>query len=334
MGTPAGTTITNNATVSYSVSGIPAAPVVASAAFSVAELISIRVGAPAGPTTVNTPDADKVLAFTLTNVGNGSESFALTPSYTVGGDQFDPTPGSSGTLFLDVNNDGVFQSATDTAITGPIALNADQTVRILVLANIPAARTNSDTGLVSLRAVSATPGAAPAGTGAPPGTVLPGQGAGGVDAVVGLGPGGGADSGADDVATGTYVVSGVVVTIQKTVLSITDPFGNGCAVPAGTASPCFVPGATIEYRITTTVTSPSGSTIQSLQVTDSVPADTTYLPGSIRLNGVAKTDAADPDEAVCTGCGNATGTVTVNLGNVTGTAGGVVNTVDFKIRIN
>ena len=39
---------------------------------------------------MNTPDTNRVLAFTITNVGNGTELFTLTPNLAVAGDQFNP----------------------------------------------------------------------------------------------------------------------------------------------------------------------------------------------------------------------------------------------------
>jgi len=329
-GTPAGTTITNNATANFSVGGTPAAPITSTVTITVDELISVRVTPPASATSVTSPDTNEALAFVVTNVGNGQESFTLAPGYIVTGDNFDPTAGSVGTLFLDVNADGQYTSGTDTAITGPLTLNADQSARVLVVANIPGGQVDGSQGRATLTATSTTPGAA----GAAPGTVLAGQGTGGVDAMVGVGPGGSTDSGSDDIGTGTYQVTSGLVTLAKTLLSVTDPFGNTCPVTGGNQSPCLVPGATLEYRITVTVTSAASAVAQSLVITDNVPANTTYAAGSIRVNGAARTDAADADNASCAGCGNATGTLTANLGNVTGTAGGAVTTIDYRVRIN
>jgi uncharacterized repeat protein (TIGR01451 family) len=329
-GTPAGTTITNSANATYSVNGTPAPPVAASVTITVDELISVRVTPPATPTTVTSPDTNKVLAFVVTNVGNGQESFTLTPGYTVPGDIFDPTPGSAGTLFLDVNGDGQYTPGTDTPITGPVTLNPDQSIQVLVVGNIPTGQVDGSQGKATLTAVSTTPGAA----GSAPGTVLPGQGTGGVDAMVGVGPGGAADSGSDDIGTGTYQITSGLVTLAKTLLSVTDPFGNACTVTGGNQSGCLVPGATLEYRITVTVTSAAAGVAQNLTITDNIPANTTYVAGSIRVNGAARTDAADADNASCAGCGNATGTLTAALGNVTGSAAGVVTTIDYRVRIN
>jgi uncharacterized repeat protein (TIGR01451 family) len=329
-GTPAGTTITNSANASYSVNGTPAAPVSGSVTITVDELIAVRVTPPASPTSVASPDTNKVLSFVVTNVGNGQESFTLTPGYSVSGDAFDPTAGSVGTLFIDVNADGQYTAGVDTPITGPVTLNPDQSAQVLLVANIPSGQTDGSQGKATLTAISTTPGAA----GAAPGTVLPGQGTNGVDAMVGVGPAGPTDSGSDDAGTGIYQINGGLVRLAKTLLSAMDPFGNTCSVTGGNQSGCLVPGATLEYRITVTVTSAASAVAQGLVITDNVPASTTYVAGSIRVNGTARTDAADADNASCAGCGNSTGTLTANLGNVSGTAAGVVNTIDYRVRIN
>jgi hypothetical protein len=105
-GTQAGTTITNTATANYSIGGTPAAAVSSSVVITVDELISVRVTPPASAASVVSPDVNKVLVFIVTNVGNGQESFTLTPGYTIPGDSFDPTPAGVGTLFVDANGDG------------------------------------------------------------------------------------------------------------------------------------------------------------------------------------------------------------------------------------
>jgi len=152
--------------------------------------------------------------------------------------------------------------------------------------------------------------------------------------MVGVGPGGATDSGADDIGIGTYQVASGLVSLAKTLLSVVDPFGNTCAVSGGNQSPCLVPGATLEYRITVTVASAAAAVAQNLGITDNIPASTTYVAGSIRINGAARTDAADADNASCAGCGNGAGTLSANLGNVAGTPAGVITTIDYKVRIN
>ena len=341
VGTAAGTSITNNATATYSVGGVPATAVTSSVTVRVDELISVRVTAPATATNVNTPDTNKVLVFTVTNVGNGSESFTLTPNLNPGApvvDQFNPTPGSAGQMFLDVNGNGQLDSGIDTLITTPVTIPADGVVRILLISNIPTTLNNGDTGVVTLTAVSTTPGAG----GAAPGTILanagtPTVGAPGIDAVVGVGPGGAADSGADDAGNGTYVVGSVTVTLNKVVLAVTSPFGvttGGCNVASPPAAcTAFVPGTIIQYQVTVTIT--GSGTAQNVQVTDNIPANTTYVASSMRFNTLARTDIVDADNASCAGCGNAVGAVTVVIGDVPVVAGTpVVHNIDYRVSIN
>ena len=354
VGTTAGTTITNAATATYNIGGVAAPPVVSSVAIRVDELIGVRVTPPVAATNVNTPDINKVLAFTVTNVGNGQESFNMTVNLNPGApvvDQFNPTPGSAGQLFLDNPAGGVVGAydPTDTLIPpgAPIiTLNADQSVKLFLVSNIPGSLANGNLGIVTLSAVSTTAGAATGGVGAAPGTILPNAGTPtvggpGIDAVVGVGPGGAADSGADDAANGTYIVASVTVTINKVVLNVFSPFApavaigpcNSGAPPAGCSA--LIPGTVIQYQVTVTII--GNGTAQNVQVTDAIPANTTYAASSIRVNGVARTDAVDalPDNASCAGCGNATGAVTVVVGDVAVVAGTpVTHVIDYKVSIN
>lgn len=343
VGTPAGTTITNVATVNYSVAGAPVTMPTNTVSFRVDELISVRVTPPPAPTTVNSPDTNRVLAFRVTNVGNGPEAFNLTPNLSPAvADQFNPQTGAAGILFVDVNNNGQLDIGVDTLIGGPLTINPDQTVQVLFVANMPPGPANGDQGAVSLTATSATPGAIIAGAGVTPGTILPNGGtpavgAPGIDAVVGAGAGGAADSGADDTASGTYVVNTLNVAIAKTVIAVTTPGGvttTGCDAPSPPpACSAFVPGSIVQYQLTVTL---SGAGLaQNVLVTDNIPANTTYVAGSIRVDAAPRTDAADGDNASCVGCGSATGAVSVNLGNVNIIAGTPIQRViDYRVTIN
>ncbi len=112
---------------------------------------------------------------------------------------------------------------------------------------------------------------------------------------------------------GAFIVSAATVTLVKSAV-ITNSLG--------TADP--VPGATITYTIVATVAG-SGS-VSGLAITDNIPADTTYLPGSIKLGGAALSDAADGD------AGDFNGTrINVALGTV---AGGQTRTVTFQTTID
>ena len=207
-GTAAGTSINNAAQLQYT-QGINTLTANSNtASFRVDEIINVRVTAPAVPATVFSPDQNKALLFLVTNVGNGPESFNLNVNLAPSvADQFDPLPGGTGQLFIDVNGNGTFEPGTDTPVSGPVTIAPDQSLRVLVVSNIPAGRNNGDLGVVTLTAVSATPGAAAA----PVGTILAGAGTpvgGGppVNAIIGVGAAGRPDSGSDDAANGAYQV--------------------------------------------------------------------------------------------------------------------------------
>jgi hypothetical protein len=83
------------------------------------------------------------------------------------------------------------------------------------------------------------------------------------------------------------------------------------------------PGATVTYTLTYSNTGDgsAGSTL----ITASAPAHTTYVPGSVVVNGVSKTDAADADEVSVSG-----GTITINIGSL---ASGGSGTVSYRVTI-
>ncbi len=87
------------------------------------------------------------------------------------------------------------------------------------------------------------------------------------------------------------------------------------------------PGETVTYTITLNNTgSAAGSNVL---LTDLIPANFTYKPGSITLRGTAKTDANDADEA---NFGvTAANTVTVNVGNLAAAASAVIT---FQVTLN
>jgi uncharacterized repeat protein (TIGR01451 family) len=89
----------------------------------------------------------------------------------------------------------------------------------------------------------------------------------------------------------------------------------------------------VQYQLAVTLA--GSGTVTNVLITDNMPANTTYVGQSIRLNGVAQTDQADSDNGSCPGCGNAVGTVTVNLGNVPVSAGTpITHLVDYRVTIN
>lgn len=300
-GTTAGTTISNTATASYTDSGGVAQTTNSNQVdIRVDELLNVTVAtADPGPVTVTPGSTNRVLSFTVTNTGNGSEAFRLTPTTAIGGDQFDPTMTS---IVLDSNGNGAYDPGVDTVYTAgsndPV-LAPDASIKVFVLSTVPGALSDLDRGNLDLTAAAVT------GTGAP-GTTFAGQGQGGGDAVVGA-------TGADGVDRGIYLIQSAALTFNKSA-TVLDPFGTTRSVP----------GAVITYTLVATV-SGTGS-LSNLSLGDAVPPGTTYQPGTITLQGGPLTDATGDDAGQF-----ASNAVTVQLGTL---AGGQTRTVTFKVRIN
>ena len=300
VGTTAGTTISNTATATYDdAGGNPVSVPSNKVDIKVDELLDVKVAtADPGDVVVQPGATNRVLSFTVTNTGNGSEAFRLTPNSAVGGDQFDPTTTS---IVLDSNGDGIYTAGVDTIYnpgSNDPVLAPDAAIKVFVLSTIPTAN-DLDKGIVQLSAAATT------GNGTP-GTTFAGQGQGGGDAVVGA-------STAKSTDKGTYLVQSTTVVFTKSAI-VLDPFG-------GTKS---VPGAIITYTLVANI---SGSgTLSNLSLGDPVPVGTTYQVGTITLQGAPLTDATGDDAADF-----ASNAVTVRLGNV---AGGQTRTATFKVKIN
>lgn len=315
-GTPAGTAIPNSATLNYAIGGVAATALTAVAQpIVVAEVINLSLIAQ-GVAAVNSPDAGRALAFLLTNTGNGSEAFSFTRNNRITGDEFDPVSAASA-IYIESGAQPGFQASGPNAdivyVPGnnePV-LAADTTRVIYVISNIPAGWPTGALGYASLTASSVTAGEA----GANPGTTLPGLGqgvgVGGVVVVVDAVVGG---SRARAVAQGIYLVSGLAVTVNKTVLSVKDPLGGALVMP----------GSVLTYRVVLSLT--GDGTAQNLVLADPLAANTTYVPASLIVEGAARTDAADADNASF-----AAGALSVVFGN---TAAPATRTVEFKATVN
>lgn len=298
-GTLAGTNIENIATASFDVGGGTVDIQSNTAVILVDELLDVTVtSSDPGDVATTNGATNTVLTYRVTNNGNGSESFRLTPNVTNGGDDFDPVLAQ---VVIDTNNNGVYDPGVDTVYVAggndPL-LTPDQSVTVFVLTNIPATQTNGQRANVSLLAAANT------GTGAP-GTTFSGQGEGGGDAVAGT-------SGADGEASGFLRVDAASVALAKSA-TVLDPFGGNNAVP----------GSTITYTIVATV-SGAGS-LTNLVINDPIPAGTTYVPGSLALQAASLTDAADADAGSFNGS-----RISVALGNV---PAGQTRTVTFRTVI-
>jgi uncharacterized repeat protein (TIGR01451 family) len=300
-GTPAGTDITNVATATYELPGGGETSIDSNVVtFKVDELLDVGV-AWSDPSDVDASAGatGQLLRFTVTNGGNGTESFALATVANGGGDDFDPSVTS---IVLDSNSNGAYDAGVDTVYSSggnDPQLAPDQSITVFVLSTVPAGAGDGQRGRVDLTAVAKT------GSGAP-GTSFAGQGQGGGDAVVGA-------TGADSEDDGYYRVARASVAFVKTA-SVVDAFGGTAAAP----------GSTITYTLAATV-SGSGN-LANLRVSDNVPTGTTYKPGSLTLEGAPLTDAADTDPGSFSGTA-----INVGLGTV---AAGATRTITFQVKID
>lgn len=314
-GTPAGTPISSSATLAYSL-GVAAQPNITSTAmFVVDEKVNLTV-AGGITTSVASGSTAQATAFTVTNNANSPLDFSLAVTPAIVGNSFDPTACSA---YVESGATADYQATQDIAtFIDELAANANQTV--YVVCNIPAALVNGNTGLAGLTATAQgnfNAAGYVASAGALGVSLVQTAGAGTADVDITFTDIAGTEDIARDArhsARNTYAIALPSLTITKTIASVLDP--NGTAV--------LMPGAVMTYQIVVAFT--GAGTASNLVITDPLPADTTYVPGSITVSGMASTDAADADNAQF-----AANTVTVSLGNVAAPANVVIT---FRATIN
>jgi uncharacterized repeat protein (TIGR01451 family) len=303
-GTAAGTSIQNTAQVSYQVGGSTITASSNASTVTVAEILDVVVTIANATVASSAGATQQELVFTVTNTGNGNETFELIAlSAGVAGDDFDPELAAPNAIFFDTDNSGDL-SAPDTAYiagTNDPTLAADASVRVLVVNTIPAAAADGTRGRSQLTARART------GFG-DPGTNFA---VGGVDAVVGT-------TRAEVALFGEYQVQGFQLNAVKSQ-TIADQFGGNRPIP----------GARINYQV---VITPSGTgSALAAMFSDAIPANTTYLAGSLELNDVALSDAGGADDAgeYTTA---PTAQVRVSLGDLSAASG--PQKVEFAVTIN
>lgn len=303
IGTAAGTNITDTATVGFSIGGTPATISSNTTTLAVAELVNVTIALQSPTVSVPAGATNEALLFLVTNTGNGGETFTLTGDSVLVGDDFDPIPAAP-FIYFDTDASGDLSPGDTPYVAGsndPL-IAADGSVAVLLVNNIAAGLPDGEYGRSELTATSKT------GTGAP-GTVVPGKGTGGVDAVIGT-------SGGEAAVPGQYLVGDILISAVKSQ-AVQDPFGGSQPIP----------GAAITYQIVVTATGTGVALNAALN--DPIPASTTYVAGSMRLNGAPLTDVSDADAGAFV---LAPARVAVSLGNLTSAAG--PQTIDFRVTIN
>lgn len=353
-GTTAGSSINNTASVDYTVGGVNQPDVSSNTAtFLVDRRINLTVAEVGGAATQVVPGASgQVTTFTVTNLSNAAMDFRLAASQDANGattafsdtDNFDVTGLQ---VFVDSNGNNTYDAGVDTA-TFVDELAADATISVFVVASIPSGRLNGDTAGVTLTAFAAQ---STSGTGAYVATVgtlaadatetnttatdnaafidtVFGDGAGDTDAA---GDGRFSDDDEYDVVTAAIVV-------VKSSTVVNDPFN-------GTSFPKAIPGATIEYCLD--VNNTGAASAGTIVLTDAIPANTTYVSGSIKTQptGAGSTcdvgtgTSEDDDNSDAGDVDGATGDFGVTAGNTVTVRTGSINAgsrfkATFRVTVN
>ena len=287
VGTDAGTQIDNTATVGYKVGGVVQTPEVSpTSTFFVDQVVDFVVAeADSADTLAGAGEQDAVARFTVTNTGNAPQDFALSVADLVGGTVFslDTIDTDALTIFVDVNDNDVYDAGTDIATfidelsaDDTAAADADNVISVFVLGDIPGTADGSvpDAANIELTATAHVAGGATV-LGAAEAESGGNDDTGSVQIIFSAA----VDSGATATAAGQdgYLVAAANLSADKTSTVVSDPLGQ--AFPLALA----IPGAFVQYEVTITNTGDLPAT--EVQVTDAIPSDLTFETGT--YNGAA-----------------------------------------------
>lgn len=331
-GTLAGSSITNTVTVNYQVGGISQTSTGASDTFTVDRKVAFVVAESGDMTTTTVSPGQEaaVTTFQVTNQSNATLDFALAVAQVATGgsgahtgtDSFDT---SNVAIYVDTNNNGVYDAGTDQQVTYLDELAPDASKTVFVLADIPLSLTNGAFSALTLTATAHGSATASSGTVGSLDAVLAqtsGANTSGMDTV--FADVAGATDAANDgkhSAKDDFTVYTASLTITKTSRLISDPVNL-------TTNPKAIPGAVIEYCII--VANAGGSqTATDVAISDPLPGEVTYITSSTYLNGSVTGGNCNEDGSA--GGSFASNTVSGTLSSV---AGGETKTLRFRATIN
>lgn len=335
-GTASGTDIDNYATVDYTVSGVPQTTVNSdTASFVVDNKIDLLVATvDVAPVSVTPGDTMQVQTFTVTNEGNTIQDFSLaatnsaTPAFGEPTEDFDAT---NVNIFVDSNGNGTYDLGVDLA-TYIDELEADSSVTVFVVADIPLGQSDGDVASYDLTAQVAAGG----GTNAQGSDILTDD-SGNPDVAATIQTVFADDAGTTDgVEDGrhsskdAYKVVTADLTVSKSSAVNNDPIN-------GTSDPKAIPGAVMDYEIDVTNTGTAAAT--SIIVVDEIPANTAFYVASVAtFPGTATVEYSDDNGSTWTysptagpdGSDTAVTHVRVTFATITG---GATNEIDFQVLI-
>ncbi len=268
----ASTTISNTANIDWDGNGVPVNS--NTAVINVDELIDVTETWDDGSNITGVLSAtNQVLEFTVTNTGNGRETFNLSTSFTNNG------PGAftlaAAEVWIDSDGDGVFNSGSDTNQWNTGVLGNTSSINVFIVSTFGAAGTDGDTINAFLEVATATTGFG----GYVAGNVSADAGDGGVgfDAVLGT------TTGQVLTVSGIYELAAATLAIFKTYSAFHATLGDDLAIP----------GATVRYHLN--VTGSGGGYATTVTLRDAIPTFTHYSSNSITVQGVTQTDGGGDD---------------------------------------
>lgn len=316
-GTSAGSTITNDVSVTFEVGGVTQNAQTTSDTFTVDRRVNVNVEFIGPATSVSPGQQNAVIAFDVTNLSNDTVDFDLAAALTAG----TPSNIANFQIYRDTNGNNAFD-AGDALVTYLDEIAEDATVRVFVIADIGLDAANADSFNVTLTA-NAHEGAGVGALGSEL-VATPTANTSGVDTV--LFDGAGVTDAANDgafSATGTYTVASALVTVTKTSRVVSDPVN-------GTTNPKAIPGATVEYCIT--VANANGAALATaVTIVDDLPFDVTFLTGTSFVDG----DATCANGVVGGTFSTATGPAGEDqvLAGLSDVAGGQTRSLYFQVEI-
>lgn len=325
-GTTAGSTITNTATVNYQVGGISQNAATASDTLTVDRKVNLTVAEVGTITTTVTPgETAAVTTFIVTNTSNAALDFALSAFQQSGGtaahggtDSFDVT---GLRLYVDTNENGVYDAGTDLEVTFLDEIAADASRTVFAVADVPLGLDNGSVAGVTLTATGREAGTT--GTQGAALTETVGANTAGMDTV--FADGAGVTDASRDAAFSDdddYTVSAATLSLIKSSTIISDPLN-------GTTDPKFIPGAVIQYCIAVT-NAASSAEATSVAIADPLPGGIMYDSAyGIKLNGSVESGVCQTDGAA----GGSFGSNTVS-GTLASVPGGSTKTLLFRATIN
>ena len=265
-GTTAGTTISNQATVNYSVGGVSQSAIGSSPAGNTSgagsattfvvddKLVLTVTKQDASLVSVTPGQTTAILVFKVTNAGNATQGVTFSDVQEAtgtadpfGGATTDDFNATSPSVYVSSSNSATYNSGSDTASSIP-QLAAGSFAYVFVVASIPNTRVNGDMAVNGLIAQVAAAGAS-ATYGSSPGSNITTD-----DSAAAWTPGtqqnifadaaGTDDSALDGKASDrdAWLVSSASLTNTKSVTVVSDP--------TGAATPHAIPGAVMKYTVT------------------------------------------------------------------------------------